>query len=273
MIIAYSSIEREVILLRAITDLIDQMVNHSLFQVQGTTPDQNIVFRTSVHQKLFNILLVDLFAKADKRLVGRDMSYLDALSDICNQPSFDTVAIPKLRSATRAFKGWLAVAPVIPLWLPSIERQIELAVPRCVFIEMCGNMSKHSILRQSRPAKKLQELLDSAGLPVDIHDAALALEDFYERFHADILSYHASAIAQMLNDIQWGIYEYLLPEYHRRLVYDDEPTTHPRKYRFTYPPNLSAKFARALFWDLMNDIRRGPIVPQFTVTRYLQMRY
>jgi hypothetical protein len=36
------------------------------------------------------------------------------------------------------------------------------------------------------------------------------LDDFYERFHKDILNYHSSTIAEFLNNIRWGIYEYWL---------------------------------------------------------------
>lgn len=58
-------------------------------------------------------------------------------------------------------------------------------------------------------------------------EAALALEDFYRWFHDDILNYHASTIAEFLNNIRWGIYEYLQPEFQRSIVWEsrEPPST------------------------------------------------
>jgi hypothetical protein len=64
----------------------------------------------------------------------------------------------------------------------------------------------------------LREILSRSNVSVDLDEAMLALEDFYRWFHDDILNYHASAIAEFLNNIRWGIYEYLQPEFHRSIV-------------------------------------------------------
>jgi hypothetical protein len=54
-----SPIEEEVVFLKAITDLIDNMVNFEVLSVVGISPDTNILFHTGIHQRFFNILLVD----------------------------------------------------------------------------------------------------------------------------------------------------------------------------------------------------------------------
>jgi hypothetical protein len=271
MATSYSKIEVEVIFLRAITDLIDSMVNFAVFQVVGMSPDANILFHTSTHQKLFNILLVDLLSTSDKRLVGRQVSYLDALRGICNQPSFDVASsIANLRSAVASFTDWLSFEPTVDVWLPSADSEVQLTLPRSTFIRICGNVSKHSILRQSRPAEELRALLEQAGVSLTLDGAVLALEDFFERFHTDIFNYHASRIAELLNEIQWGVYDYLLPEYQRSYVYEGGAM---RKYHFCYPDEVRSDLAKSLYWDLMNWIRRKPIVERFAVTKYLKMRY
>ncbi len=66
----------------------------------------------------------------------------------------------------------------------------------------------------------------------------LALGDFYERFHTDILNYHSSTIAEFLNNIRWGIYEYLQPEFRRSIVWEE---SNPRKYRYTVVSRISSR--------------------------------
>lgn len=267
----YSKTEEEVIFLRAITDLIDSMVNSAVFLVVGTSPDANILFHTSIHQILFNILLVDLLSTSDRLLVGRQVSYLDALREICEHPSFDAGdSISGLRSAVATFTDWLAFEPTVDVRLPSADSELQLTLPRSTFIRICGNVSKHSILRQSRLAQELKALLDKAGVALTLDEAVLALEDFFERFHTDIFNYHASRIAEMLNEIQWGVYEYLLPEYQRSFVYEGGAMG---KYHFSYPGEVKTGLGKSLYWDLMHWIRRKPIVERFTVTKYLKMRY
>src|SRR5215218_1142153 len=77
---------------------------------------------------------------------------------------------------------------------------------------------------QARKARKIYRDLRDEVMRAKAHarfmaeskmrlDALLALADFYEKFHTDILNYHASTIAEFLNNIRWGIYEYLQPEF------------------------------------------------------------
>ena len=270
---AHSNAEKEVIFLRAITDLIDSMVNLSMFQIYGSSPDVNILFHTHHHQKLFNILLVDLLSIPDKHLVGCRLSYPDALRDVCKEPSFDIAySVANLRSAVNSFSDWLSYEPIVEVWFPSIDYGGPLKLSRETFISICGNVSKHSILRQSHQAMKLKSVLEQSGVQVTPDQALLAVEDFYERFHKDIFNYHSSTIAELLNEIQWGIYEYLLPEYRRSYVCDSSDFLEP-KYHYSYPSEVQSDLAKALYWDLMNWIPRGPIVEKFSVTRHLKKDY
>jgi hypothetical protein len=43
--------------------------------------------------------------------------------------------------------------------------------------------------------------------------------------------------------------------------------------KYCYPDEVQSDLAKSLYWDLMNWIRRKPIVEKFTVTKYLKMRY
>lgn len=80
----------------------------------------------------------------------------------------------------------------------------------------------------------------------------------------------AAPLPEFLNNIRWGIYDYLRPEFARSFTKDD-PTS--IAYRFLYPPDCSRPVARTMYWDLMNAVRSTPYFPKFEVTRYLKMRY
>ena len=69
-------------------------------------------------------------------------------------------------------------------------------------------------------------------MSLTLDGSVLALEDFFERFHSDIFNYHASRIVKLLNEIQWGAYNYLLPEYQRSYVYEGGAM---KKYHFLLP--------------------------------------
>ncbi len=106
--------EEEVIFLSTVTDLIDSMVNFSILQVVGTSPEAQILLHAATHQRFFNILLVDLLSKCDEHLLGRQISYLEALSNICDHPSFNEGnSVATLRTATGSFVKWLNHEPKV----------------------------------------------------------------------------------------------------------------------------------------------------------------
>lgn len=263
--------EAEVVLLKATTDLIDSMVNFELFDVMGTDPDSQIMFHGATHQRFFNIALVDFLSQTDRKAPISQTTYLGALRAICEHPSFDVGgSVQALRQASLAFTAWLEQKVTVDTWLPSISKQVPLTLTRISFLKACGNISKHNFLRLGNVAEEIIETLAASGVSITLDEAFLVLADFYERFHTDILNYHSSTIAEFLNNILWGVHEYLQPEYQRSLVKEGGD---PPKYRFTYPPNVVNEFAKTCYWDLLNEVRRRPYVRRFRVKQWLKLRY
>jgi hypothetical protein len=263
--------EEEVILLKAVTELIDSMVNHELLEILGSDPDCQVMFKTMTHHKYFNIVLVDFLSRTDRRASVRQTSYLGALRSISDTPSFDVSrSVTLLAESTRSFTDWLQKEVEVETWFPSINKETVLRIPRIAFLKMCGDISKHNFLRAVGVAEELKDTLQKTGVVISLDDALLALADFYERFHTDISNYHASTIAEFLNTIRWGIYEYLQPEFRRSIVWEGGD---PPKYRYTYPTDVTTRFARECYWELMNEVRSAPYVARFQVTRYLKLRY
>jgi hypothetical protein len=266
-----NSVETEVVLLKAVQELVETMVNFNLFQILGQDPDSQIAFHSSTHQRFFNIILVDFLSATDKQAPVRRTTYLGGLREIAARPSFDAgnyVAL--LETATTEFVSWLEQKVEIATWFPSINIHACLKVSRLDFLKMCGNISKHNFLKAIGVATDLQELLSNSGVSATMEQALLALADFHERFHADILNYHTSTIAEFLNNIRWGIYEYLQPEFRRSIVWEGGD---PPKYRYTYPPEVQAPLAQECYWELMNEVRSPPFMRRFQVAKCFNVRY
>jgi hypothetical protein len=256
----------------AIKELIDSAVNYEMFSLIGSDPDSQILFKSNVHQRLFNIVLVDfLSVTGSKAPLKKRKLYLDALKGIANTPNFNVDnSVDPLSEATRKFAEWLEHRIEVDVWFPSIGKTTKLQIARSSFLNMCGDLSKHNFLRADGVAIQLQKAFAEIGIRIDPDDALLALPDFYERYHSDILNYHSSTIAEFLNNIRWGIYDYLQPEFQRSIVWN---TGEPPKYRYEYPSAVTAPLAKNFYWGLMNEVRSPPCIRRFEVTKWLKLRY
>jgi hypothetical protein len=266
-----SRIEEEVVFLKATLESINSMVNFGLMSLHGTDPESSILFKTSAHQQLFNITLVDFLSRTDRRGPVQQNSYVGALRHIAGSPHFsvdDSVA--PLRTAVGEFMNWLDAEITVNVWFPSIETQTPLSVARVQYIKMTGDLSKHNLLRAVGVAEDLQHLLAKQGVNVELEAALLALDDFYEWFHDNILNYHASTLAGFLNELRWAIHDYLAPEFSRSIVWLGG---NPPAYKYTYPVEIASKFGQENYWALMNLVRSEPYMRRFQVTKWLKLRY
>jgi len=266
-------IEKEIIYLLAIKQFIDEMVNFEVINLLGENPDAEVRFKTTTHQKFFNIILVDFLSCADTKILGEEQPYLRALASICENPFFNQKnSIESLRTCTQNFREWLNKEfTVNKVWLPTINLETNLSIKRIEFIKICGNLSKHNFSRLSGVAKELIEIFKRNNLTLDEESALAIFEEFYDWFHNNIFNYHSSAIAEFLNNIRWGIYEYLQPEYNQSIVYIKNDQYN--RYKYTYPQEVNNKFAKECYWNLMNEVRSRPYMEKFEITKYLKMRY
>jgi hypothetical protein len=78
-------------------------------------------------------------------------------------------------------------------------------------------------------------------------------------------------IAWYLNEIRWGIYEYLTAEFRRAARVDVVQGL--QLYKYEVPADISDPLVRSMYWDLMNNIRMPPYFPRFTVDRFMRDLY
>lgn len=266
------TIEDEVVYLRAITSLVDEMVNFNLFSLRDDDRgNTEVLFHSETHQRYFNIALVDLLSCIDEKAWPRRLPYLRALKYIVEKPNFDIEnSVDLLRRSTRQFIDWLEAKQEFLIWLPTIEIETKIKLCRKMFIKMCGNIAKHNFLRSAGVARDLVTILTQAGHSITMEDALLALADFYERFHTDVLNYHGSTLVEFLNNIRWGIHYYLHPQYKQSMTRRARDAV---SYQYIYPNGVSSPFAQRCYWDLMNTVAAEPPVKKFRVNPLLKLRY
>jgi len=275
--LSLTSLEKEVITLKASLDMINDMVNHETMLFSFNDPHSSIMFNTMTHKAFFNILLVDILSTPSDFFNG-NKNYIERLKDICEEPLMGKLIVKQdilfLKEAVSAFLEWLSQTVIVEKrWFPSINLEINLSIQRQAFITMCGNISKHNFTQQTRQAKKLQKILGNNNQSFSLDKCLMALEDFRAQFYDDIFSYHASTITEFLNNIRWGIFFYVSAERSRCVVnWHDEKLNMPH-YKYNYPDNVVSELGKNYYWNLMNDVMRPPYIQQFEVTKYAKMRY
>ena len=278
----FNETEQEAIILNAIWGMINDMVNYEMFLKTERTTDVVLMFSTSTHMRLFNVLLVDFLSQPQRggsipfdlpqppqNAREADLTHLFYLRQVCAAPKLGPDA-SMIAGPLNGFSDWLeAEALVQKVWLPSINAELDFRIGRLQFIRIGGNIAKHNFLRLSQNVKRLGQVLEANGLKIDEGQAYLVLPEFYEWFHRDIFAYHSSAIAEYLNNLRLGISAYLQPEF-ARAYREVEPRP---AYRFHIPSAITHPLAKEMYWELMNMVRARPYMPRFEVSRYVKMRY
>jgi hypothetical protein len=199
----FTAIEQEVVFLKASNESIGSMVNHEVLKLSEGDTGAQAILKTSIHQRYFNIILVDFLSRSAEEVTGEKISSLDALVKICENPSFNQRnSVKSLRRAVTAFKKWLEHEIKVKVWFPSINLDGKLKVQRQEIIRICGDMSKHTFSRLHVRARELKKILKRNGKEVSDDDDGLALlDEFYERFHTDIFTYQGSHIVEQLRKV------------------------------------------------------------------------
>lgn len=276
--------EQEAVILFAAWDMIENMVNYELFENITRLENTNLIFKTPSHKRLFNILLGDFLSQPKERkdnslpfdlprapAKGRrsDYTFLFYLRQICEDPQLNSTA-EDIRAPLEDFSSWLEADCVIEdVWLPAIDKKLDIKVPRIVFLKICGDIAKHNFSRLKTNVEKICGILKENGIDINERQGFLVLPEFYEWFHTHLFSYHASTIVEFLNEIRWAMFRYLRPEFDRSFeLCEPEPM-----YRYRYPMDCKGVLPRAMYWNLMNFVKSPPYFPRFTVTQSLKEQY
>lgn len=268
----YNDAEKEAIGLCIATEAVDDIVNHALLELRDVASfpgECEVYFRSHVHQQLFLIRLLDFAGeKGDRALTGVTGSCLEVLGAACKTRAFDSKgSVEALAASTGALSDWLHTDTPFRLWLPSLDLDANLVIPRLDYLYVAANQSKHNLSRLTRVSKRIRGILADHGHEVHIEQIPVALDDFYEHLQDDYFVYYGMWLAELLNNIRWGLQDYLLPIFRASYTRDFEEKV---RYGYRYPQNIRADAAQAWFWRLMNNVRRGPPFKRFSGAHYLK---
>jgi hypothetical protein len=280
----FAPIEQEAIILNAAWEMVDDMVNYAMFVKSDEVENTNLMFKTSAHARLFNVLLCDFLSLPQRR--GKspipfdlpdppsgarpsDLTFLFYLRQICGTPTLNRDS-GALVSSVEAFADWLEGETFIEhVWFPTVNVEVDLKVMRLTYLKICGDIGKHSLARLQGNVERIRKILADHGHQIDEGMAYAALPEFYEWFHDHLFIYHSSSIAEFLNNIRLGIYEYLKPEFNRSYERVDPAPM----YRYNVPKDIGTPLAREMYWALMNKVRGRPFFPKFTVSRSFKSQF
>ena len=277
----YTDLDREIFTLAAVWNLIDSMVNYSLLMTNNDREKTELRFNSSEASKLFLIMLADFLSLPKEGNLGfakltangsMGKSYLGHLESIRTNPQLKGNS-DLLLDSVEAFARWLDGHAVVDnVWLPSIDRNGTIKVERLAYLKVCGNISKHNFTRLDSVVRDLRKILLENGTQVDELQAYLVIPEFQEWFQTNIFHYSSTTIAWHLNEIRWGVYEYLSDEF-RRAYTPTEIVSGAQMYRYEVPSTITHELVKSMYWDLMNSVRSTPYFPRFTVSPILADRY
>jgi hypothetical protein len=220
----YSALDREIITLAAVWDLIGSMVHYGCFMKEHRVENATLTFRTREASKLFLIILADFLSLPRDGTFGLSrpkakgslgLTYLGHLQSVADAPHFEG-DVSLLATSVQTFAAWLdGFATIEKVWLPSIEREGTLRVQRVAYLKICGTISKHGFTRLGDIVNKLRDILAENGTKIDEGQSYLLIPEFQEWFQDNIFIASSTRVAWHLNEIRWGIYRYLVTEFHR----------------------------------------------------------
>lgn len=279
----YSPIEREAIVLAAVLDMIDAMVNRAIFGEPVTHRPTNLLFATSTHRRMFAILLGDFLSLPQARgknpppfglnvpspaETGSAKTYLRYLRAIAEAPQLASDP-SALKTAVEAFAIWLDGSLTYPkVWLSDLDIEFDMTVERIWMLKTVGDLSKHNFSRLEGQITRIRDMLKRHNHTVEEGLIYIALPNIEEWLSEDLLVYHASTIAEFLNNIRLSIYAYLRPEFTRAFRRGEEIHC-----TFDAPAGIGDGLPLGMYWRLMNALSRPPIFPAFEISTSFKLRY
>jgi hypothetical protein len=251
-------------------EAVNDIANHALLDVHdGAHSEAEVRFKTRVHEQMFLLRLLD-FSKerAEQSITGVRGSCLEVLQAACGTKSFDVAgSVAALKDSVTALSDWLDAESTLKLWIPTLDSEVKVSVPRSDLLFILGNHVKHNLARLSSVSKVVARVLTTHGIPVTPEQVPLALDDIREHLQENYFNYYGTWLTELINNVRWGIQDYLQPEYRQSFTPDPDGGL---KYGFQFPAQVSDSVAREWYWRLMNHIRSRPFIKRFVVSAYLK---
>jgi len=267
-----SAAESETIGLCICLEAVSDIANHSLLTIRDVSAfpgEAEAIFETRVHRDIFLIRLLDFVKETgSKKLTGVTGSCLAVLKQACTTQCFNVNgSVSELQNSVESLEAWLSEKKEITLWLPTLDINAKINISRLDYLNITGNHSKHNLSRLTGVSRDVARMLTEHGYSVTEEQIPLALDDFREHLAENYFVYYSTWLAELLNNIRWGLQSYLTPVF--VTSYKSDPTD-PPMYKYEYPPEITSQIARKWFWRLMNNVRSPPYFKKFSGAQYLK---
>jgi hypothetical protein len=267
----HSTAECEVIGLCICLEAVNDIANRALlsFRESEHAGGAEAIFDSSVHRDLFLIRLLDFVKESGSaQLTGVKGSCLAVLRQACATKSFDIGgSVSRLTVAVDALQSWLEHKKKMTLWLPTLDVDAMIEVSRLDFLSITGNHSKHNLSRLTGVSADIGKILNKHGYVVEEELIPLALDDFSEHLAENYFVYYGSWLAEMMNNLRWGMQSYLEPTFAQAYKADPEI---PGMYGYECPIEIQSAVGRVWFWRLMNHVRARPYLTPFSTSSLLK---
>lgn len=275
----FTKTEVECMVLATAWDMIDAMVNYAIFNKNHNTVEAELRFTSYEAKELFCIRLADFLSLAQDKKLGfppgpkhsiapSDNTFLWYLDYVCEEPELST-SIDGLRNSICEFRAWLDREIVIDgVWLPSASIEADIKIERMQFLKIYGDFAKHGLPRLGRNAHRIKTVLANSNVNTKDHDGFLVMDGFCNWLGDNQIPYHATTIAEHLNNIRWGISDCLANQFKR-----SHQQLGDILYQYRYPDNCRHELPKSIYWELMNKVRSKPFVPRFQASEILKRAY
>lgn len=274
---SYTILDNEIVSIAAAWDLINSLVHFGHFDRIINLDDCTLRFKTEETQKLFLIILADFLSLPRNGTLGltkpslagsKGETYLGFLQTVVDNPQFSGDC-SLLNNSISTFSEWLdGKATIEKAWFPSIKKEMNISVKRIDYLRICGNISKHGFTRLDSIVAKIRKIFSDNNVIINDGESYTIIPEFQEWFADNIFIASAPRVAWHLNEIRWGIFQYLSSEF-RRSYKPTHTFGGAQMYKFDVPSEISTDLFKYIYWDLMNDMRDIPSFPRFTPDKSL----
>jgi len=176
----FTKVENEIIILKIVNDTIDSMINHSLLELRGEENAMEVYFHSSIHQEMFNIILVDFLSIFDIELSRKKQTCLELLGDICTESCFNIKnSIGLLKDSVEVLKAWLDNEIEFDVYFQKLEKTLLFKIKRIEFLRICGNISKHNLGRLTKQASLIRKIFERNNIDITELERLIIMEAIY----------------------------------------------------------------------------------------------
>lgn len=237
--------------LYAVIEGVEGLINH---QLNFVGPNNEVRFKDSTCASLSSIRMTDFISNNwTKKIVdcSDSISSIDMPESVKNARRVDEFLDHSFRID-------------LPGALHTEYGPNILTLTRDTAYYLAGNFKKHSIFKLNKCATKLQDLLKIHGVEMPIYKLIMEIDEISDTLEG-FYEFKAQHISEVITNLYYSIFNELDSEFnhayrsfgHAELGYNYVPSF-----------EITSDYERALYWALMNKVRRKPILPLVEATDF-----